>query len=264
MVGANYTGGRRNAAKARSKDTAARLQRGHFSKQRLGIITDALRSRRPDHQSLSRALPSAVADNPNLTSNHPSGSLISPSRYSTCTQVATVYDISFAHAKRHLAQNQPQPRQSTQQDLHLHRNDDPSPPQPERPRLDPSVRNHSPVVTSAESSTSLALTGKGEPDPTSSPQTSLLATASTTISSCATSPSPSRSIPQLSYHPEPAFRRAALPDKQPTPVTEVPSKRRPKILDLIDISNPFIFAFRIPNLSPSLITALVIILVPQN
>ena len=213
MVGANYTGGRRSAAKARSKDTTARLQRGHFSKQRLGILTNALRSR-PDHQSLSRSRPWAAADNPNLNS--------------ACTPAATVYDISLGHAQRDLAQKQRQRRQSTQR----LRSNDGLPFSPSKksgqPCLDPSIL---PPVTSIESSASLALNSAH------SLQTLLPATASAAIPSCATPSSPSHPQPRPNSRPEPAFRRASLPEHQPTPVTEMPSKRRSKILDLLDISD---------------------------
>lgn len=228
MPGANYTGGRRNAAKARSKDTTGRLQRGHFSKQRLGILADALRTRRTDHQSLSSSRPSP--DDPNLPSNSPSGSLISPSVYSTCTPAATIYDISLGHAKRDLAQKQRR-RHSAQQDFHPHRNDGlPFSPSPQ-PCLDPSVRNDFPTVTSP------VLTGNGEPDPAPSSQTLLPATTSAAIPSCTSSSSPSRPRSRQSPHPEPASHRASFPEKQPTPVTETPLKRRSKVLDLIDISD---------------------------
>jgi hypothetical protein len=223
MVGANYTGGRRNAAKARAKDTTGRLQRGHFSKQRLGILTDALRSRRPDHQSLARSRPSAAADDPNLTPNSWSG-------YSTCAPAATVYDISLGHAKRDLAEKQQ--RQPAQYNSHLRRNGSGpfSPPlQPGLPHLDPRVRNDLPAVTPVDS---LALTVNGKPD---TMQTLLPATA---ISSCATPSSPSRS--------EPAFHRTSLPEQQSTPITEMP-KRRSKILDLINISDREHLFFRTPR-----------------
>ena len=214
MVGANYTGGRSNAAKARSKDTAGRLQRGHFSKQRLGILTEALRSRRTDHQSLSR--PCAATDHPNLTANHRSGSLISPSGYSPCTPAATIHDISLGHAKRDLARKQLLLRQSAQQVSHLHRNDEAlfSPfPHPEQ--------SHSDLPAAiSESST---LTGKEEPDPASSPPAILPATTSPVGQPCVTPP----------LHPEPALRPGPLPENQPTPVPETPS-RKSKILDLID------------------------------
>jgi len=238
MVGANYTGGRRNAAKARSKDTTGRLQRGHFSKQRLGILTDALRSRRPDHIPLTRSLPSVGADNPNLTSNPRSGSLISPSGYPTSTPTATVYDISLGHARRDLAQKQ----------LRLHQ-----PPRPDFHNTDglfssgPSIPGDSPAVTPLESSPTL--TGKGEPNQTFSP---LLTTTSAAVPSCATIPSQSHTLPQPSPRPEPAFARGSLTEKQATPVTTgQPSKRRSKILDLIDISDrEHILFLRLPrNLS---------------
>ncbi|THH09030.1 hypothetical protein EW145_g2304 [Phellinidium pouzarii] len=42
MTGANYMGGRRNAARARTKDIASRVQKGHFSKQRHQILVQGL------------------------------------------------------------------------------------------------------------------------------------------------------------------------------------------------------------------------------
>lgn len=196
MVGANYTGGRRNAAKARSRDTTGRLQRGHFSKQRLGILTDALRSRRPDHQPPTRP---ATDDNPNLTSNPRSGSFVSPSRCFTSAPAATVYDISLRHARSDLAQKQLRLRKPAH-----------------------------PAVTSP------VLTGKGE---AFSPQTLPLATTSAAIPSCATTASTPNTLPQPSRRPEPAFPRRSFLQKQPAPVTRIPSKRQSKILDLIDISD---------------------------
>ena len=234
MAGANYTGGRRNAAKARSKDTTGRLQRGHFSKQRLGILTDALRSRRPDHIPPTRPLPSVGADNPNLTSNPRSGSLISPSGYSTSAPTATVYDISLGHAKRDLAQKQLRLHQPARLDFHPHLNTDGLFSPPSQPG--PSISSDSPAVTPLESS--LALTGKGEPNTEFSPRTLLLATTSAAVPSCATIPSQSYTLPQPSPRPEPAFARGSLTEKQATPVTTgQPSKRPSKILDLIDISD---------------------------
>ena len=220
MVGANYTGGRRNAAKARSKDTTGRLQRGHFSKQRLGILTDALRSRRPDHQSPPRS-----TDDPNLASNPRSGSLVPPSGYSTCTPAATVYDISLGHAQRDLARKHP-----TRHDF--------SPSISGLPDLNPYSQNDLPAVAPVGPSAPLALTERGEPEPASNAQTLLPATPSTAIPSCPTLSSPRRSQPQPSPHPGPA----SLPEG-PAPVTELHSKRRSKILDLIDISDRELFFF---------------------
>ena len=150
MVGANYTGGRRNAAKVRSKDTTASLQRGHFSKQRLGILIDALRSRGPDHRP--------PTDNHNLTTNpRESGSFVPPSGYSTCAPLATIYDISLGHARRDLARKQLKPRQST----YLNRNNEPSTPQPERPHpVFPPTASVEPSIT--------APAGKSETDSASS------------------------------------------------------------------------------------------------
>ena len=236
MVGANYTGGRRNAAKARSRDTTGRLQRGHFSKQRLGILTDALRSRRPDHQPLTgpRSRPSAVADHSDLTSNPRSGSLLPVSVYSTCAPAATVYDISLGHAQRDLAQKKLQlPAQ--------HRTSGGPLSQPGQPRPDLCVRNDLPAVTPVDLSTPHALTGKGEPDPAPSSQTLL-------PPSCATTPSPSHSLPKPNFHQELAIRRGSLLENQPTPVTELPSKPQSKILDLIDISDrEHILFLRVPR-----------------
>ena len=247
MVGANYTGGRRNAAKARSKDTTGRLQRGHFSKQRLGILTNALRSRRPDQLPLTHCRPSVGAGNPNLTSNPRSASLISPSGYPTSAPTATVYDISLGHAKRDLAQKQLRLHQPARVDFHPHPNTD----GPFLPPLQPgpSTPSDSPAVTPSESSNPLALTGKGEPNPAFSPQTLLLATTSAAGPSCATIPSQSHTLPQPSLRPEPAFGRGSLTEKQATPVTTgQPSKRRSKILDLIDISDrEHILFLRLPR-----------------
>ncbi|KAJ7056691.1 hypothetical protein C8F01DRAFT_1154601 [Mycena amicta] len=40
--GTNYMGGRRNAARAKSRDTVGRAQKHHFSRQRLDIISNGL------------------------------------------------------------------------------------------------------------------------------------------------------------------------------------------------------------------------------
>ncbi|KAJ7880993.1 hypothetical protein B0H14DRAFT_2705708, partial [Mycena olivaceomarginata] len=37
--GANYMGGKRNAARARSKDTTGRAQKNHFTRQRRDILS---------------------------------------------------------------------------------------------------------------------------------------------------------------------------------------------------------------------------------
>jgi hypothetical protein len=42
MTGANYTGGKRNAARDRSRDASGRLQRGYFSRQRLNLLANGL------------------------------------------------------------------------------------------------------------------------------------------------------------------------------------------------------------------------------
>ncbi|KAF9468183.1 hypothetical protein BDZ94DRAFT_1318265 [Collybia nuda] len=42
MPGANYMGGKRNAAKTRSKDTIGRIQKGFFSKRRLDMLSQGL------------------------------------------------------------------------------------------------------------------------------------------------------------------------------------------------------------------------------
>ncbi|KAJ7650795.1 hypothetical protein FB45DRAFT_888812, partial [Roridomyces roridus] len=43
--GANYMGGKRNAARARSKDTTRRTHKAHFGRQRLDILTNGLLGR---------------------------------------------------------------------------------------------------------------------------------------------------------------------------------------------------------------------------
>ncbi|KAI0346544.1 hypothetical protein BDW22DRAFT_1425997 [Trametopsis cervina] len=75
MAGANYMGGRRNAAKARIKDENGRLQKCHFGKQRLSILTKGLG--RPA-ASLSSGLPM-----------HPTGS-----------STEHIAAITLAHARR--------------------------------------------------------------------------------------------------------------------------------------------------------------------
>ncbi|KAF9448654.1 hypothetical protein P691DRAFT_800434 [Macrolepiota fuliginosa MF-IS2] len=42
MAGANYTGGRRNAAKARSRDKTGRIQKDFFGRRRLNILSKGL------------------------------------------------------------------------------------------------------------------------------------------------------------------------------------------------------------------------------
>ncbi|KAL6298768.1 hypothetical protein BKA93DRAFT_37077 [Sparassis latifolia] len=42
MAGANYMGGKRNAAKARVKDATGRAQRNHFGKQKLSVLSTGL------------------------------------------------------------------------------------------------------------------------------------------------------------------------------------------------------------------------------
>lgn len=200
MVGANYTGGRRNAAKARSKDTTGRLQRGHFSKQRLGILTDALRARRADHHSLSH--------DPNLVSDPRPGSLVSLFGHSVCAPAATVYDISLGHAKRDLAQKQRQKPQA----FRLRQNDGYPLSLSGEGSLDQSDQNDTPTVTSIESSASLALTEKGEPGSVSGLYTLIPATTPTVNSSCST------------------------PPPQSTPVTEISPRQRSNILDSLDVS----------------------------
>ncbi|KAH8118199.1 hypothetical protein DFH11DRAFT_883990 [Phellopilus nigrolimitatus] len=72
MAGANYMGGRRNAARARTKDVTGRVQKGHFMKQR--------------HQILVRGLQEDFRDD---TDKH-------------STQPGHKEEISLAHAKKDL------------------------------------------------------------------------------------------------------------------------------------------------------------------
>ncbi|KAH7928069.1 hypothetical protein BV22DRAFT_1031063 [Leucogyrophana mollusca] len=67
MGGANYMGGKRNAAKARTRDKMGRLQRNHFGKQRLASVFAKKTDRDLGQQSFESILP----------------------------------EISFAHAQRH-------------------------------------------------------------------------------------------------------------------------------------------------------------------
>ncbi|KAI0091369.1 hypothetical protein BDY19DRAFT_991928 [Irpex rosettiformis] len=77
MAGANYMGGRRNAMKARARDTDGKLQKNHFGKQRLSVLT----------KGLGKALNSA-SNKPSLLSNGPTHS---------SNQLS---EISLAHAWR--------------------------------------------------------------------------------------------------------------------------------------------------------------------
>ncbi|KAF8461813.1 hypothetical protein DFH94DRAFT_173924 [Russula ochroleuca] len=42
MTGANYTGGKRNVARTRFRDSARRVQKNHFGRRRLGILSRGL------------------------------------------------------------------------------------------------------------------------------------------------------------------------------------------------------------------------------
>ncbi|KAI0340058.1 hypothetical protein BDW22DRAFT_1360547 [Trametopsis cervina] len=75
MAGANYMGGRSNAAKAQINDENGRLQKCHFGKQRLSILTKGLGRLAA---SLSRGL-----------SMHPTGS-----------STEHIAAINLAHARR--------------------------------------------------------------------------------------------------------------------------------------------------------------------
>ncbi|KII89854.1 hypothetical protein PLICRDRAFT_52994 [Plicaturopsis crispa FD-325 SS-3] len=74
MAGANYMGGKRNVAKARAKDGTSRLQKGHFSRQRLDILNKGLGGSRDALHS----------------GNTQAGNALVP-------------DIGLAHAQRHLS-----------------------------------------------------------------------------------------------------------------------------------------------------------------
>ncbi|KIP11169.1 hypothetical protein PHLGIDRAFT_157855 [Phlebiopsis gigantea 11061_1 CR5-6] len=71
MAGANYMGGRRNAAKARVRDTDGRLQRSHFSKQRFPVLAKGL-----------------------------ARNLVPPDRTSAHHEAILVATIPFAHARK--------------------------------------------------------------------------------------------------------------------------------------------------------------------
>ncbi|KAI5122750.1 hypothetical protein M0805_009833 [Coniferiporia weirii] len=85
MAGANYMGGRRNAARARTKDVAGRVQKGHFSKQR--------------HQILAQGLHSGPRDETRDQSTRPG-----PGR---------VEEITFAHAKNDICGKRNGPARAT-------------------------------------------------------------------------------------------------------------------------------------------------------
>ncbi|KAH9481759.1 hypothetical protein JR316_0006286 [Psilocybe cubensis] len=51
MPGANYMGGKRNAMKARAKDTIGRQEKGHFGRQRLNILSQGLSASKPSEKA---------------------------------------------------------------------------------------------------------------------------------------------------------------------------------------------------------------------
>ncbi|KAJ6488114.1 hypothetical protein C8R47DRAFT_1320511 [Mycena vitilis] len=61
--GANYMGGKRNAARARSKDTTGRVHKNYFGRQRLDILSKGLRGRAPSGGNTSGHGPRISASN---------------------------------------------------------------------------------------------------------------------------------------------------------------------------------------------------------
>ncbi|KAJ3524063.1 hypothetical protein NM688_g8628 [Phlebia brevispora] len=55
MAGANYMGGRVNAAKARVRDADGRMQRNHFGKQKLAVLSRGLHHRGNDGKNIQSA-----------------------------------------------------------------------------------------------------------------------------------------------------------------------------------------------------------------
>ncbi|KAH7903303.1 hypothetical protein BJ138DRAFT_1131424 [Hygrophoropsis aurantiaca] len=60
MAGANYMGGKRNAAKARTKDKTGRIHKGHFGKQRPASVFS--RRENPFQNSIKRSFESVLPE----------------------------------------------------------------------------------------------------------------------------------------------------------------------------------------------------------
>ncbi|KAG1887350.1 hypothetical protein F4604DRAFT_1245263 [Suillus subluteus] len=93
MTGANYMGGKRNAARARTKDSTGRVQKRHFGQQRLAAALCNTKEERgkPERMSLK-----SVLHQINLA-HAQRDAKIKGSRPSIAHSISTSRDPSFAH-----------------------------------------------------------------------------------------------------------------------------------------------------------------------
>ncbi|OAX39507.1 hypothetical protein K503DRAFT_81269 [Rhizopogon vinicolor AM-OR11-026] len=102
MTGANYMGGKRNAARARTRDSASRLQRRHFGQQRLAAALCNTREERekPQKMTLELALHeislAPAQRDPKITRSVPS-----TTQTSTSNNVSSTSTTSLDISKRH-------------------------------------------------------------------------------------------------------------------------------------------------------------------
>ncbi|KAJ3829904.1 hypothetical protein F5880DRAFT_142684 [Lentinula raphanica] len=86
MVGANYMGGKRNAAKARVRDSAGRAQKRYFGAQRLNLAANYGNDRRNNENGPKSYLDIVATNGP----------------------TKSITDIKFAHARQHTSNPDPQ------------------------------------------------------------------------------------------------------------------------------------------------------------
>ncbi|KAF8841808.1 hypothetical protein BDN67DRAFT_489364 [Paxillus ammoniavirescens] len=118
MAGANYMGGKRNAARARTKDAAGRAQKRHFGRQRLAAALCMTREDRRIHLS-----------KPTLSSVLP--------------------EIDLAHARRDIVDDVPSPVNQAFESVRLH-----SPPSPND---DKRRRNPSKILVALDTSDHISM-----------------------------------------------------------------------------------------------------------
>ncbi|KAG1804735.1 uncharacterized protein HD556DRAFT_474580 [Suillus plorans] len=107
MTGANYMGGKRNAARARTKDSTGRVQKRHFGQQRLAAALSNTKEGRakPEKMSLKSVLHQInlahAQRDAKIKANYPS----------TAHSISTSCDTSFA---RGISFGTPKPRRRKQ------------------------------------------------------------------------------------------------------------------------------------------------------
>ncbi|KAG1770974.1 hypothetical protein EDD22DRAFT_11607 [Suillus occidentalis] len=103
MAGANYMGGKRNAARARTKDSTSRVQKRHFGQQRLAAALCNTREERgkPEKMSLKSVLHQInlahAQRDAKIKGSHPSR--LAP-HTSTLCDLSTAHGTSFSTSKR--------------------------------------------------------------------------------------------------------------------------------------------------------------------